>query len=82
MESAESKKRPASSTGATPAQTPRKQKKQKRFSSATKRARKEADRQRGKSRVCIGAAFDQWRALKTTLGLKTDAQLASVLLER
>jgi len=34
-----------------------------------------------RTRVVIGAAFDNWRALKTAYGLKTDAEVALYLLD-
>lgn len=41
----------------------------------------ESDRRRARTRVNIGAAFNKWRELRTELGIKLDAQLASFLLK-
>ncbi|XP_053298716.1 uncharacterized protein si:ch211-40k21.5 isoform X1 [Pleuronectes platessa] len=39
------------------------------------------DRMQAKTRVNIGFAFPRWRALRTKLGIRKDAELALVLLE-
>ncbi|AWP19460.1 putative zinc finger protein 260-like [Scophthalmus maximus] len=36
---------------------------------------------RGKTRVNIGPAFPRWRTLRTRLGIRTDSDLALVLLD-
>uniref|UniRef100_A0A8C6SE81 Uncharacterized protein n=1 Tax=Neogobius melanostomus TaxID=47308 RepID=A0A8C6SE81_9GOBI len=80
MDTAKNKKRPASSSAETPAQTPTKIKKRRVYSSATKKL--ESDRHRQKTRVNIGEAFEKWKILREYLGLTKDPQLASFLLER
>ena len=38
-------------------------------------------RSRGRARVDIGLAFERWRALKATKGLRSDAEVAQCLLD-
>uniref|UniRef100_A0A8C6NGZ5 Uncharacterized protein n=1 Tax=Nothobranchius furzeri TaxID=105023 RepID=A0A8C6NGZ5_NOTFU len=52
------------------------------YSSAGKRAKLECDRRRQRTRINIGPAFEKWKMLGESLGMKTDPQLASFLLER
>ncbi|KAK0136565.1 hypothetical protein N1851_027300 [Merluccius polli] len=40
------------------------------------------DQARGRSRVNIGEAFQRWRDLRDLKGLKTDAEVALLLLDR
>ena len=40
------------------------------------------DKIQGKARVYIGYAFERWRQLKVERNLKTDAELATLLLDR
>lgn len=47
-----------------------------------KAKKKELDRARNKTRVTIGAAFPRWRELRVLKGLKTDAELATFLLDK
>uniref|UniRef100_A0A1A8IKB3 Si:dkeyp-30e7.2 n=1 Tax=Nothobranchius kuhntae TaxID=321403 RepID=A0A1A8IKB3_NOTKU len=83
MDSAKNKKRAASSTSGTPAQTPNKSKKPRRvYSSAGKRAKLEYDRRRQRTRINIGPAFEEWKMLRKSLRMKTHPQLASFLLKR
>ena len=44
-------------------------------------SQKRQDKIRGKGRVYIGDAFEQWRQLKAERNLKTDAELATLLLD-
>ncbi|XP_071398690.1 uncharacterized protein [Centroberyx affinis] len=46
-----------------------------------KKAKRESDRNRGKTRVNLGRAFTLWRQLRDLRGFKTDIQLASFLLD-
>ncbi|ROI47839.1 hypothetical protein DPX16_16262 [Anabarilius grahami] len=46
-----------------------------------KAKKKELDRARNKTRVNIGPAFPRWRELRVLKGLKTDAELATFLLD-
>ncbi|XP_078146342.1 uncharacterized protein LOC139921417 [Centroberyx gerrardi] len=46
-----------------------------------KRAKKESDRIRAKSRVNIGGALPRWKALKDEKGLRRDADVAQFLLD-
>ena len=43
---------------------------------------KNAEKEKMKTRVLIGAAFERWRKLKDEKGLKTDACVAFFLLDR
>ncbi len=45
-------------------------------------SQKRQDKIRGKARVYIGDAFERWRKLKAERDLKTDAELATLLLDR
>ena len=45
-------------------------------------SQKRRDKIRGKARVCIGDASERWRQLKAERNLKTDAELATLLLDR
>lgn len=47
-----------------------------------KAKKKELDRPRNKMRVNIGAAFPRWRELRVLKGLKTNAELATFLLDK
>ncbi|XP_030281722.1 uncharacterized protein LOC115586642 isoform X5 [Sparus aurata] len=44
-------------------------------------SQKRQDKVRGKARVYIGDAFERWRQLKAERNLKTDAELATLLLD-
>ena len=44
-------------------------------------ARKEYDRKRNDSGVCLFKAFERWRAFQDELGLKTDKDVAEFLLD-
>lgn len=46
------------------------------------RSKKESDRQRRKTRICLGVAFPRWRALKAKVGVRADTDLALLLLDR
>ncbi len=50
------------------------------FEKAT--AKKKADEERNKTRVCIGAAYERWHQLKQQRGLQSDAMVAVFLLDR
>ena len=50
--------------------------------SAAKKAKKENDAQRSVTRVSIMNEWDRWHRLKVELKLKSDAQLAQLLLDR
>ena len=45
-------------------------------------SQKGQDKIRGKARVYIGDAFERWRQLKAERNMKTDAELATLLLDR
>lgn len=45
-------------------------------------SKKENDRLRRQTRICIGIAFDRWRALKEKVGFRADTDLALLLLDR
>ncbi|MDG2555427.1 hypothetical protein P7M41_25880 [Vibrio parahaemolyticus] len=45
-------------------------------------AKKESDRQRRQTRICIGVAFPRWRALKEEIGLRADTHVALLLLDK
>ena len=45
-------------------------------------SQKRQDKIRGKARVYVGDAFERWRQLKAERNLKTDAELATLLLDR
>uniref|UniRef100_A0A3Q3B0C2 Uncharacterized protein n=1 Tax=Kryptolebias marmoratus TaxID=37003 RepID=A0A3Q3B0C2_KRYMA len=44
--------------------------------------KKELDRARNKTRVNIGAAFQRWKQLRVRKGFRTDAEVATFLLDR
>ncbi|XP_029950522.1 uncharacterized protein LOC115390697 isoform X2 [Salarias fasciatus] len=44
-------------------------------------AKKESDRWRRQTRICIGVAFPRWRALKAEIGLRADTDVALLLLD-
>ena len=44
-------------------------------------SQKRQDKIGGKARVYIGDAFERWRQLKAERNLKTDAELATLLLD-
>ncbi|XP_033478906.2 uncharacterized protein LOC117254641 isoform X1 [Epinephelus lanceolatus] len=44
-------------------------------------AKKESDRRRRQTRICIGVAFPRWRALKEEIGLRADTDVALLLLD-
>ena len=44
--------------------------------------KKELDRARNKTRINIGASFRRWRELQILQGLKSDAELAALLLDK
>nr|XP_054597195.1 uncharacterized protein LOC107378604 [Nothobranchius furzeri] len=67
IDSAKNKKRAASITSGTPAQTPNKTKKPRRvYSSAGKRAKLDCDRQRQQTRINIVPAFEKWKMLRVS----------------
>ena len=43
--------------------------------------KKESDKRRRQTRICIGMAFPRWRALKAEMGLRADTQVALLLLD-
>ena len=45
-------------------------------------SKKESDQQRRQTRICIGVAFPLWRALKEETGLRTDTDVALLLLDK
>ncbi|XP_074503711.1 uncharacterized protein LOC141774785 [Sebastes fasciatus] len=81
MEYANANKRPASTTTQTPTQTPRKHKKNRVVSTESLLAKQERDRPWAKTRINICGSFDSWRELRLVLGLKTDPELAKLLLD-
>ena len=44
--------------------------------------KRKAAEDRNKTRVFLGDSFTRWRALKTQVGLPTDASVANYLLDR
>uniref|UniRef100_UPI0037E76401 uncharacterized protein isoform X2 n=1 Tax=Semicossyphus pulcher TaxID=241346 RepID=UPI0037E76401 len=50
------------------------------LSEEAKKAKRESDRQRARTRVNIGSAHSAWRTLRDTNGFKTDAELAFFLI--
>uniref|UniRef100_A0AAR2IKQ5 Uncharacterized protein n=1 Tax=Pygocentrus nattereri TaxID=42514 RepID=A0AAR2IKQ5_PYGNA len=44
--------------------------------------KRELDRARDKTRANLGAAFQRWRALRDLKGFRSDAELATFLLDR
>ncbi|KAJ8251693.1 hypothetical protein GJAV_G00224090 [Gymnothorax javanicus] len=44
-------------------------------------AKKESDRRRRQTRICIAVAFPRWRALKKEIGLRADTDVALLLLD-
>ena len=53
-----------------------------RTSSATKREKSENDAKCNRSRINIGEEFGRWTVLKTRFGLKTRAEVGTILLDR
>ena len=51
-------------------------------SSATKREKSENDAKCNRSRINIGEEFGRWTDLKTRFGLKTRAEVGTILLDR
>uniref|UniRef100_A0A672IIR7 Uncharacterized protein n=1 Tax=Salarias fasciatus TaxID=181472 RepID=A0A672IIR7_SALFA len=47
-----------------------------------KEYKKEEDRARNRTRINVGTAFERWRTLRDLNGFKSDAELATFLLER
>lgn len=47
-----------------------------------KKAKRESDRNRGKTRVNLGRAFKRWRELRDLKGFQTDIHLAFFLLDK
>lgn len=50
--------------------------------SAKKRKKKEVDSRCNKSRINIGAEIDRWNTFKEVNGLKSNSEVAKVLLDR
>lgn len=50
--------------------------------SEKKRRKKEYDKKLAKSRVYIGSTVDRWKALKQRINVKTDEEMANMLIER
>ncbi|KAJ8377156.1 hypothetical protein SKAU_G00077360 [Synaphobranchus kaupii] len=63
----------------TPSSSPPKAKKM--LSTEARLAKQRSDRNRAKTRVNIGRAFQKWRDLRVLLGMKTDPELAFFLLD-
>ena len=57
-------------------------KKKKKVSAEARQAKRQSDRLRTKTRINIGRAFELWRDLRFVLGIKTDPELAFILLDR
>ena len=45
-------------------------------------AKRESDKRRRLTRICIGVAFPRWRALKEEIGLRSDTDVALILLDK
>ncbi|XP_066505500.1 zinc finger protein 619-like isoform X2 [Hoplias malabaricus] len=58
------------------------EKRRKTLSVEARTRKRESDRERGKTRVNVGLAFNRWRDLKEKKGYKTDAELAFFLLDK
>ncbi|XP_023268472.1 uncharacterized protein LOC111659697 isoform X1 [Seriola lalandi dorsalis] len=52
------------------------------WSDEVRKAKRECDRNRSKTRVNLGQAFTRWRELRSSRGLKRDIQLALFLLDK
>lgn len=50
------------------------------LSEEARRAKRENDRQRGRTRVNLGPAFSAWKKLRDKNGFKTDAEMAFFLI--
>lgn len=59
-----------------------KPKKAKVLSEMTRKRKREDDKNRGRTRINIGAAFTHWRELKEEVGFPTDAGLALMLMDQ
>ena len=64
-------------SGAGPAK-----RKRKKLNEEQKKAKRDSDRVRAKTRVNLGRSFKRWRELRDSGGFKTDAELALFLLDR
>ena len=69
---------PALATTAYTAKQPKKRKTE----LEKKESKRKTDHIRSKTRVNIGIAFEKWRELRDSLGLKLDSELATLLLDR
>jgi len=45
-------------------------------------AKRESDKRRRLGRICIGVAFPRWGALKEKIGLRSDTDVALILLDK